>query len=139
MKLDLAISAIHVIANIFWIGAIVAVAVVLVSETGSAKDRGSLGQRIYMRVAVPGFLVSFVFGLWRLMGDSGFYMKSGWFHIKLTMAIVVIALHHIIGSKAKKMAQGTAEDAGKTGLMAAILAICAAAAVFFVSTRFPGG
>jgi putative membrane protein len=142
MKLDDVVAAVHVIANVFWIGSIVGVGVILTANgIGDAKTRGALGKALYMKVAVPGFVLSFLLGLMKLaaFGDAGFYMKSGWFHIKLTMALVVIALHHVIGGKAKKMSEGDVDGPGKIGLVTAILAVCAGLAVFFVSTRFPGG
>jgi hypothetical protein len=37
------------------------------------------------------------------------------------------------------MSEGDVDGPGKIGLVTAILAVCASLAVFFVSTRFPGG
>ncbi len=139
MKLDLALIFVHVAANVVWIGSILAVAIVLLSDAGDAKTRGALGKAIYMKAAVPGFVLSFAFGLVRFGMDAGIYAKNGWMHIKLTMALVVIVLHHLIGAKAKKMADGSVSDAGKTGIIATILALCAILAVFFVVMRIPGG
>jgi putative membrane protein len=140
MQLDDAVGALHIAANVFWIGSIVGVGVILTAD-GDSKVRGEIGKQLYMKVAVPAFVLSFLFGIIKLAGtgDASFYMKSGWFHIKLTFAIIVIALHHVIGGKAKKMASGEVDGPGKVGLITVILAVCAALAVFFVSTRFPGG
>lgn len=136
MRLDIILKALHVTANVFWVGAIVAVAVVMVADAGDAKTRGALAQRVYLRAAVPGFVVSFLAGTGRLALDASVYMKQGWFHAKLLFILIVIALHHVIGGKAKKMAKGDAEDAGKTGTLAIALAVAAGLAAFVAVWRF---
>ena len=120
----------------FWVGAIVAVAVIMVADAGDAKTRGAIAQRVYLRAAVPGFVASFLAGTGRLALDASVYMKQGWFHAKLLFILIVIALHHVIGGKAKKMAKGDAEDAGKTGTLAIALAVAAGLAAFVAVWRF---
>lgn len=134
--MDIILKAVHVTANVFWIGAIVAVALVMLADAGDPKTRGSLAHRIYMRAAVPGFVLSFLFGVGRLALDASIYMKQGWFHAKLLFALIVIALHHVIGAKAKRMAKGDADDAGQTGPLAIALAIAGALAAFVAVWRF---
>jgi putative membrane protein len=139
MKVDLALIWLHVVGNVFWIGSIVAVAVVLLADKPDAKARGALAHMLYLRLAAPAFVLSFVAGLARFMMDIGSYGKTPWMHIKLTFALVAIGLHHVIGARAKKMANGDAADAGPTrGLMIG-LAVCVVAAVFLVIMRIPGG
>lgn len=124
----------HVVGNVFWVGGIVAVALVLLASSPGAKERGELATRLYLRIAVPGFVVSFLFGVGRLVvGGMGMYMKQGWIHGKLTFAIIAIALHHIIGAKAKKMAKGDTDDPGKVGVVAGAFALTAVLAVFTVT------
>ena len=140
MRLDSALIFVHIAANIFWIGAIVGVGVLLLADkVGDAKTRGELALRLYMRVATPGFVLSFLFGVVRFGMDIGLYAKMPFMHIKLTFALAVIAFHHIIGARAKKMANGDETDPGKTGLFVALLALCAVVAVFFVVMRIPAG
>lgn len=136
MRLDIILKALHVTANVFWVGSIVAVALILLADAGDAKTRGALAQRVYLRAAVPGFVVSFLTGTGRLALDASVYMKQGWFHAKLLFILIVIALHHVIGGTAKKMAKGDAEDPGKTGPLAIALAIAAGLAAFVAVWRF---
>ncbi len=126
----------HVTANLVWIGAILAVAYVLVAAPGSATDRGQLGVALYRKLAVPAFVISFTAGLTRLLMNVHLYLvQTKWMHAKLLFALVVIALHHVIGGRAKRMASGDKPDAGPTGTLAVVLLLSAAAAVFFVIRR----
>lgn len=104
--------AIHVMANLVWIGAIASVGW-LVAAASKAGDRSSaiLARGLYLRVATPAFLASFLFGLVRLIQTPETYMHLHWFHAKLTFALGVIALHHVIGAKARKMNDMTAAEA----------------------------
>ena len=138
MKLDSLLVWLHVSGNIFWIGAICAVALLILSDTGSAKDRGTLALRVYMRVAVPAFLVSFTCGAGRLLMNTSYYFKEHhWMHPKLLFALIVIGLHHAIGARAKKLANGDSEEAGPTKGFLIGLAVSALLATFFVVMRIP--
>ena len=53
-----------------------------------------------------------------------------------SLILIVIALHHVIGGKAKRMAKGEADGAGQTGPLAIALAVCGALAAFVAVWRF---
>jgi putative membrane protein len=126
----------HVIANVVWIGSILAVAVVLAAPVSDAPTRGKLALDVYMKLATPAFVVSFVAGALRLAFDTHYYfVQTKFMHGKLTLALAVIALHHVIGGRAKKMARGTATDPGNVSVLATLLLVAAAGAVFFVLTK----
>jgi len=136
--MPLALIWLHVSGNIVWIGSILAVAAVMVSSHGDAKTRGELALGIYKRLAVPGFIASFVFGATRLLLDVPYYLKQHhWMHGKLLFAVIVIALHHIIGARAKKLSRGTVQSAGPAAILAAILAVAAVGAAAFVIFKVP--
>lgn len=116
----------HVTANMVWIGSIAAVGwlVTAVSRQESVTGEGAvLARSLYLRVATPAFAASLVFGASRLALDPAYYMHLHWFHAKLTAVLVVVALHHVIGGKARKVAAGSMQ-AGRTGaiLVGALLA-----------------
>ena len=138
MRLDKALIWLHVAGNIFWIGALTAVAVVMLSSAGEAKWRGELALKIYLSLAVPAFVVSFAAGLSRLLMDTGLYLKQPWMHAKLLFAVIAIGLHHVIGGRAKKMQSGTVTDAGPTRVLVGIFALAAVLAAFFVVMQVPG-
>jgi putative membrane protein len=122
---------VHVTANVVWIGSILAVAVIVSSRIADIKTRGVLGVEVYKKLAVPAFVVSFVTGASRLAGDTSYYFSATKFmHGKLFLALVVIALHHVIGGRAKKMAAGTKADASGVPALALALLVAASGAVF---------
>lgn len=136
--MPLALIWLHVSGNIVWIGSILAVAIVMVSRVGDAKTRGELALGIYRRLAVPSFIVSFVFGATRLLLDPGFYLRQHhWMHGKLLFALIVIGLHHVIGGRAKKLARETVQSPGPAAILASILALAAVAAAAFAIFKFP--
>src|SRR5215208_4047165 len=97
----------HLVGNLAWVGSLLAMAVVLGSSGVAAADRGLLARRIYLRVAVPAFLLSFATGLTRLVLDVElFLVRTHYMHAKLTFALVLIVLHHVLGARARRLAQG---------------------------------
>ncbi|APR85805.1 Hypothetical protein A7982_11154 [Minicystis rosea] len=136
--MELGLTWLHVSGNIVWIGAILAVAVTILSSAATPKARGEIAVGIYRRLAVPAFVVSFVCGAIRLGLNPAFYLRQHhWMHAKLPLALAVIAIHHIIGARAKKLALGTVQDAGPTGTLAAVLALSAVGAAFFAIFHLP--
>ena len=138
MNLNNALVWLHVTGNVVWIGAIVAVALLLTAASGDVKVRGELARRVYLRAAVPAFVASFVGGTARMLMDVGYYLKEHhWMHGKLLFAVIAIGIHHVLGARARKMAAGEVDNAGPAPMLLAVFALSAAAAVFFVIFRFP--
>lgn len=143
--MDVALIWLHVSGNLVWIGAILAVGVAILASAGgpqkSAEARkagAEIAVAIYQRLAVPAFVVSFVSGAIRLLQEPAFYLKQHhWMHAKLPLALAVIALHHVIGARAKKLARGTVQDAGPTAILTVALAVSAAGAAFFAISKLP--
>lgn len=139
MNLASLLIALHVLSNLIWIGSIVAVGVLISSSAkldASARPvMGAAARKVYRTLAAPAFGMSFLFAIALVARDPGFYFKQGWFHGKLTAALIVIALHHVIGARARKAEAGTLAGDGKAGLLTAILFVAAAAAVVFVIIR----
>ena len=131
---------IHVVANLIWIGSITSVGVLLSTMTPeNSQSFGAAARRIYLSISTPAFGVSFLFGLARLSLSASTYMHLHWFHAKLTFALAVIALHHVIGAKAKRAAATPNNDAprsmhsGKSSaILTSALLACASLAVAFV-------
>src|SRR5688500_15240324 len=136
MDLRVLLVVLHVIGNLVWIGSIGAVAVVLSSSRGDAKLRGEIGLEVYRKLAVPAFAASFAAGLIRLLLDTQLYLVvTKYMHPKLTLALVVIALHHVIGARAKRMAAGRKTEPGPVAVLAAVLVACAAGAALLVLVK----
>lgn len=136
--MDLLLLWLHVIGNLVWIGAILAVGVIVAGTVGDPKTRGEIALGVYKRLAVPAFVLSFVCGAVRLFLDPAFYLKQHhWMHAKLPLALGVIALHHVIGGRAKKLARGAVQDGGPAAILTAVLAVAAVGAAFFAIFKVP--
>ena len=137
----------HVMANLVWIGAIASVGWLTRHAGALADGKEREGARavsrvayelLYKRVAVPAFGISFVCGLARLFKTTDYYMHAPWFHAKLLFAFVVIGLHHVLGARARRMAQaaatadGSMQGAGVSGILTGALLASAFLAVVFV-------
>jgi protoporphyrinogen IX oxidase len=136
--MDLLLLWLHVVGNIVWVGSILAVGVIVAGPGGEPKVRGEIALRVYMRLAVPAFVLSFVCGTVRLASDPSYYLKQHhWMHAKLPLALGVIALHHVLGGRAKKLARGTVQDGGPAAILTGVLALAAVGAAFFAIFKVP--
>jgi len=125
--------AFHVAANLVWIGAILSVALALVSRAGDGRVGAQIAYELYRRLAVPAFVVSFIAGVSRLVLDLDLYfVETKYMHGKLLFAVIVIGLHHVIGARAKAVATGRRSAPGPVGVLALLLLISAVAAALFV-------
>jgi putative membrane protein len=112
--LALPVLALHVAANVVWIGSILSVAWLCgrARLMADGAEIGRLARGLYLRFAVPAFVLSFTAGLARLLMSPGAYLRMHWMHGKLFFVVGIIALHHIIGARTKKVAKGET-NAGK--------------------------
>ena len=123
---------VHVIANLVWIGSILAVAVALVGSA-EPKIRGQSGRNIYRKLAAPAFGVSFLAALALLFLNLKLYfVQTHWMHGKLPLALAVIALHHVIGARAKALESGKRSEAGPIAALGGALFVCALGAAALV-------
>ena len=124
--------SLHVAANVVWIGAILAVGRILRASSFDPKQSGALALGIYKALATPAFVVSFLAGALRLALTPAYYFVATHFmHAKLLFALIVIGLHHAIGARAKKAANGaTATKESGSPALEVLLFVAAAGAVF---------
>jgi protoporphyrinogen IX oxidase len=119
----------HVAANLMWIGSITTVGFILFwaskAPESEAKVIGTLARKVYSLVAQPAFGLAFLFGVAVLSTNVSSYMHLHWFHGKLTLVLAVIALHHIIGAKTRKVASGSMQQGGSGAILAGALLLCA--------------
>ena len=123
-----ALVAAHVMGNVVWIGALLAAALLTGRGRFSADpvEVGTLARRVYLTLAAPAFAVSLSAGLALIALAPRVYAHLPWMHAKLAFALVVIVLHHAIGSRARHLANGHS-DAGRGMTFVAAVAIVAAA------------
>ena len=146
VRLPLFLITLHVTANLVWIGSIMTVGWLVQAASRSTSGSRSpanappdassatafLARSIYLRVAVPAFLASLVFGMARLLQDPATYMHLHWFHAKLTAVSGIVALHHILGRKAKQLSTGSMQSARSGAILCGALLACAFLSVTFV-------
>jgi len=126
----------HVLGNLVWIGSLLAVGLAISTPNVAAVERGLLARRLYLRLAVPGFLLAFATGLTRLVMDVElFLVRTHYMHAKLAFALVIIVLHHVLGARARRLAGGQEAPTAATNLLTLGVLVCAAAATYFVLTK----
>lgn len=133
--------ALHVFSVILWIGSITSAGWMLANRSSAptpeqGKSAAELALGLYRRVAAPAFVLAFATGLTRVLMDKDAYLKAHWFHGKLTLALVVIALHHVLGARAAKVVKAEAaradELAKPAGMLTGSLVFCAFGVVLLV-------
>ncbi len=121
--------SLHVLADLLWVGSVVTIAFILGRATPEPKVRGELAYSVYKKLANPAFLLAFTLGMVQLVMNLAYYFKATKFmHGKLLFALFVIVIHHIIGARARKMAQGEKTDAGPAPALGWALLACAGVA-----------
>ncbi len=134
----LLLVAVHVMANVVWIGSISSVGWVTrrsaqLDEAAGKALATTAYHLLYRRAATPAFAISFFAGVARVAQDPKAFFSLHWFHGKLFFALVVIALHHVIGAKAKKAATGSSQGIESSAtLTGALLAATFLTVVFVV-------
>lgn len=131
------LQTLHVLGNLFWIGAIVATGLLLVTKgPGSTRDRAALARQIYLKLAVPAFGVSFLAGTLRLLLDLSYYFTEKHFmHAKLPLAVGVVVIHHLVGARARRMESGAAADPGPVRILTWLLAVFAVLSAWLALTE----
>jgi putative membrane protein len=139
LSLPLALVTAHLLANLVWIGALLAVCLLVGAAPLRADptDTGSLARRVHVRLAMPAFLASLGTGVWRIALEPAGYAHMPWLHAKLGFVLAIIIVHHTIGSRAKRVADGRVRAAQGVTTLGAVVFICAGAAVFLVISRWP--
>jgi protoporphyrinogen IX oxidase len=128
--------SLHLFANMVWIGSICSVGVLLsVSSRSGVAERGRLALLPYRILATPAFMASLALGVTCLVLDpSRMLLRLPSMHAKLTLVAGVIVIHHLIGSRARKMAAGLSEF-GPPKFALPLLVVCAAFAAWLAVVK----
>ena len=137
MSLYPVLLAVHVLSLLLWVGGLVSIArlVALAAAAESTDARGALGRSaraLYRSVASPWMGFALLTGLGMIGALHGEQFKHGWFHGKFTLALVMLALHFVLGARVRRVeAQGATEaDGGWARTMSLVVMALAAATVF---------
>jgi putative membrane protein len=136
-RFALPLVALHVSANLVWIGSMLAVAWLCgrARLMADGTEAGRFARGIHLRFAVPAFLVAVGAGVARLLVQPGPYLHAHWMHGKLLLAVVLIGLHHVLGAKAKRIARADTEAETGTGVLIVAILVAAAGAVTLVTMK----
>lgn len=105
--------ATHVLSLLLWIGSLVSITRVITAGVGEEPavqaKFAALARRIYRTVSSPWMGIATIAGFAMIGVAKGAYFRFGWFHGKLTLALVMLALHFVLGARVR-----SAEAAGRT-------------------------
>lgn len=125
MNLSVTLLAVHVLAVIVWVGSLVSITRVLGVANdlqGDARARVTDSARaVYRGVSSPWMGVALLVGLVMIATTPGIF-RMHWFHPKLTAALVMLALHFVLGVKVRK-AQAASDDAAFTAALSSVRAL----------------
>jgi putative membrane protein len=102
------LKAFHVIAVIAWMAGMLYLPRLFVyhcdAEPGSKQSETFkvMERRLLKAIINPAMIATWLLGLW-LVYDSGFY-RSGWFHAKFALVIVLSGLHGFLARTVKDFA-----------------------------------
>jgi protoporphyrinogen IX oxidase len=91
------IKALHVIAVIAWMAAMLYLPRLFVYHTAAARGSDMsetfkvMERRLLKAIMTPAMIVTWIAGLWIL--SEGGYLASGWMHAKLTLVLVMTGMH----------------------------------------------
>jgi uncharacterized membrane protein len=126
-KLHLILLGLHVFAQLFWVGSLVSITRIMGAAQGEAEAvrarLASTARHVYRTVSSPWMGVALLTGL-AMIAHNTLYFRMPWFHGKLTAAIVMLALHFVIGARVRGAeAQGLNDDAARSmrGLQLGVL------------------
>lgn len=136
MNLPITLLAVHLLAVILWVGSLVSITRVLtMALDASGESRAKLTEAargVYRSVSSVWMGISLLAGIGLIAVTPGLF-RMGWFHGKLTAAIVMLALHFVLGAKVRRAQMEAAEDAAFRGALASVrglqVGVLAAAAI----------
>lgn len=106
------IKAFHIISVICWMAGLLYLPRLFVYHTGVEKGSEAselfkiMERRLFKYIMNPAFTATWIFaGLMIWAFPSVF--EQGWFHVKLTLVIILSAYHHMVGHWVKAFANDT--------------------------------
>lgn len=130
---------VHFLGLLLWIGGAITASWMAASivSSGDTKALSSVRSAL-LAVVAPGILLATIGGLARLLPAwSTQYAHAPWMHAKLTIGLVLGALHGVLVGRVRKASKGQPVSAGFFVGMAVAYAVLGAAAVALAILR-PG-
>lgn len=132
----------HIIGVLLWIGGCASAAWAagqLALAPAEARKEGLLAvRRSLLVIATPGILLAWAGGLTMFFAFLDVYARAGWMHGKLTIGLVVAALHGVLVARVRKGATGEREPSQAFFAGVAMTIVLLAAAVVALVVFRPG-
>lgn len=112
MQLYLYLKAFHLIAVMAWMAGMLYLPRLFVYHTqvpvGSERDKllQTMERRLLRFIINPAMIVTFIFGVWLVMIQTPEIWREGWWHIKLTLVVIMFAVHGFLARCRKKFIRG---------------------------------
>ncbi len=76
-------------------------------KPGSKEDKlfQTMERKLLRVIMMPAMILSVILGLW-LAQIYGFKHLGGWFHIKMTLVLIMLYFHHFLGRRRKDFENG---------------------------------
>jgi putative membrane protein len=111
------IKAIHVIAVISWMAGMLYLPRLFVyhagAEPGSVQSETFkvMERRLLRAIINPAMMVTWILGLW--LAWKGFGFSGGWLHAKITLVVVMSAVHGYLSGAVRKFAEDRNERSAR--------------------------
>jgi putative membrane protein len=104
------VKAFHLFFMVAWFAGIFYLPRIFVNlaqtENDGAFNQLNIMARKLYRFITPFMILTIIFGLWLTSYNWEYYLKSGWFHAKMTIILLLIIYHFICGVYQKQFADG---------------------------------
>ena len=131
--------ALHALSVMFWVGSLVSITRVMSSGLGepeAVRHRlAAAARKIYRSVSSVWMGTALLSAIGMIALMKGEHFKHGWFHGKLAAALVMLALHFVLGARVRGAeAQGLNDDTARSmrGLQVGVLVVAALAVAFVI-------
>ena len=96
----------HILGIVFWMGSLLVITHLLVydAESSSAEVHETLGRmerKLFNGIAHPGAIITILSGAVLISTNAHYYLHAVWFHVKLFLVVILIALDAITYIRAK--------------------------------------
>ncbi|MAQ17760.1 MAG: hypothetical protein CMN30_23560 [Sandaracinus sp.] len=127
MTVDVWLRIAHIVGVVLWIGGALSVALVAAAAEGEARrSLATVARSVALKVATPGMVLAWLGGLAMFALHLDGYLRAGWMHGKITIALVVAALTGVLSGKLRRAAQGEEVKPGTLrtfGIVIVVLAV----------------
>ena len=112
------LKAFHLIFVISWMAGLFYLPRIFVYHTqvaiGSNEDKifQTMERKLLRIIMTPAMILSLVSGLW-LADIYGFKNLGGWFHVKATLVLIMLFVHHFLGARRKDFEKGSNKHSEK--------------------------